>query len=120
MSEAKYVASRDGEVFNHNLINFNALRHYGGHSDLEHVQQYLEHFVTSEATQEQKVLELLKQAYQFIDNSKYWKCIVNLAHFILESQRETISCNEAMSILDRSLTAFQQKRWNKIVSFSGR
>ncbi|MGY6277445.1 hypothetical protein [Methylomonas sp. MgM2] len=120
LSEAKYIATRDGEVFNHNLVNLNALRHYGGHSDLEKAQHYLEHYVTSKIEQEQKLLELLKQAYKFIDGSKHWECIVNLAHFILESQHEVISCDDAINVLERSLTAPQNKRWSNVIRFSGR
>jgi len=120
LSEAKYVATRDGEIFNQNLVNLNALRHYGGHSDLEKVHHYLEHFVTSKANQEKKLIELLKQAYQFIESSKNWGCIANLANFILESQQEIITCDEAINILDHSLLAPQHRHWSNVVSFSGR
>lgn len=120
LSEAKYIATRDAEVFNQNLVNLTALRHYGGHSDLEKVQHYLEHFVSSKAEQEQKLTELLKQAYWFIDNRKHWECVVKLAQFILESQQEIIACDEAIEVLDRSLLAPQHERWNNIVRFAGR
>lgn len=120
LTEAKYVATRDGEVFNHNLVDLNALRHYGGHSDLEKASHYLEHFVSSRAEQNQMLMELLKQAYRFIDNFRHWECIVNLAHFILESRQEIISCDEAINVLDQSLIAHQHRRWDNVVSFSGR
>ncbi len=120
LSEAKYIASRDDEIFNQSLVNPTALRHYGGHSDLEKVHHYLEHFVSSKVDQEQKLTELLKQAYLFIDNCKHWKCIVELAQYILESPKEIIGCDEAMDILDHSLLAPQHERWNNIVRFAGR
>jgi len=121
LSEAKYVARRDGEILNPNLVNLNALRHYGGHSDIENVRHYLEHIARSKADQDSMLMELLRQAYQFIDNYKNWECIAGLAHFILESQQEIISCDEAIKVLDRSLKATQHRGWsNNIVSFSGR
>ncbi len=45
LAEAKYVALRDNECFNKNLISVNALHHYGGTSDLEKVYDYLENFI---------------------------------------------------------------------------
>lgn len=120
LSEAKYIATRDAEVFNQNLVDLTALRHYGGHSDLEKVQHYLDHFISAKAKQEQKLTELLKQAYWFIDNRNHWQCIVNLAQFILESQKEIIACDEAIEILDRSLSAPQHERWHNIVQLAGR
>ena len=110
LAEAKYVSIRDGEIFNPDLINLNALRHYGGHSDLEKAQQYLESFITSKTQREKKLVELLTQAYQFVDNRKNWVCILNLAHYILNSQQETISCDEAITIFDTCLSP-NQHRW---------
>ncbi|OAI15420.1 hypothetical protein A1359_00580 [Methylomonas lenta] len=110
LAEAKYVSIRDGEVFNLELINLSALRHYGGHSDLEKAQQYLEFFITSKLHRDNKLVELLAQAYQFVSNHKNWACILNLAHFILDSQQETISCDEAITIFDRCLSP-NQPRW---------
>lgn len=110
LAEAKYVSIRDGEMFSQDLINLNALRHYGGHSDLEKAQQYLESFITSKTHREKKMVELLTQAYQFVDNHKNWACILNLAHYILDSQQETISCDEAIAIFDNCLSP-NQKRW---------
>ena len=120
MSEAKYVAMRDGEIFNRELVNLDAMRHYGGHSDVERAQHYLEYFVTSKNHRECKLNELLSEAYRFIDNAKHWKCISDLAHFILESRQETVSCDDAITIFDCSLSAPQHTRWSSSVSFSGR
>lgn len=103
LAEAKYVSIRDNEVFNLDLIDFNALHNYGGCSDLERVHAYLECFIASKVRREEKMLELLVQAYEFIDNRCNWRCILNLAHYILDSQQEIISCDEAISVFDRSL-----------------
>lgn len=122
LSEAKYVATRDGEVFNQELINLDVLDNYGGHADLKKVQRYLEHFVTSKAHREQKLKELLAQAHQFIDDPIHWKCISRLAHFIIESRQEIISCDQAINIFDRclSLQAPHYKRWGGPMAYSGR
>ncbi|CAD6881907.1 hypothetical protein [Methylomonas albis] len=105
LAEAKYVSIRDDEVFNINLINFKALHNYGGYSDLEKVLSYLDHFIASKNQREEKMQELLSQAFRFIDNRRHWKCILNLAHYILDSQQEIISCDEAIGIFDSCLTA---------------
>ncbi|MGZ4959242.1 MAG: hypothetical protein ACXV7J_08320 [Methylomonas sp.] len=106
LAEAKYVSIRDNEVFNLELIDFNALHNYGGYSDLERVHAYLECFIASRVRREEKMLELLVQAFTFIDNRRNWQSILSLAHYILESQQEIISCDEAISVFDRSLETF--------------
>ncbi|MCK9605522.1 MAG: hypothetical protein M0R33_03610 [Methylomonas sp.] len=120
LAEAKHVASSDGEIFSLELMNLEALRHYGGHSDLERAQYYLEYFITSKPHREQKLTELLAQAYRFIDNPRHWRCIRSLAHFILDSRQEIISCDEAISIFDACLSAPQHERWVNMPEFSGR
>ena len=42
LSEAKYVALRDNEVFNANLVYLGALQYYGGKEDLETVNDYMD------------------------------------------------------------------------------
>ncbi|WAR45126.1 hypothetical protein [Methylomonas rapida] len=120
LSEAKYIAQRDGEIFNRQLMSLDALRHYGGHSDLERAQSYLEHFITSKTHRTKKLTELLSEAYKFIVDARHWKCIQNLAHFMLESRQEIISCDEAINVFDSCLSAPQHGRWTNIVEFSGR
>lgn len=120
LSEAKYVSMRDGEIFNRDLMNLNALRHYGGHSDIERAQSYLEHFITSKIHREQKLIELLSEAYEFIDDSRHWECILKLAQFILESGQEIISCDEAINVFDCCLLAPQPRRWSNNIQYSGR
>ncbi len=120
MSEAKYVAARDGEVFTRGLVALEAMRYYGGHSDVERAQHYLEYFVTSKSHRERKLTELLSEAFSFVNNAKHWKCISDLADFILESRQETISCDDAIAIFDRSLATPLNSRWSNSVSFSGR
>ncbi len=106
LAEAKYVSIRDNEIFNLDLISFNALHNYGGCSDLERVHAYLEYFIASKELREEKMLELLAQAFQFIDNRRNWRCILNLAHYILDSQQEIISCDEAIRVFDTCLETY--------------
>lgn len=120
LSEAKYIALRDGEIFNRDLMSLDALPHYGGHSDLERAQSYLEHFITSKTHREQKLAELLLEAYEFIADARHWKCILSLAHFILESCQEIISCDEAINVFDSCLLAPQPRRWRNNFAFAGR
>ena len=120
LAEAKYVSLCDDEIFNLELMNLNALRHYGGHSDLEQAEYYLNYFITSKSHREEKLAELLVEAFRFIDNPRHWACIRNLAHFILDSRQETISCDEAITIFDASLPEPQSKYWKNHVSLAGR
>jgi len=103
LAEAKYVAIRDDEAFNRQLINLDALQNYGGHSDLEKAKHYLECFIAAKDTREEKLQELLFEAFRFIDQPRHWKCILNLAHYILESEQEVISCDEAINLFDDCL-----------------
>lgn len=113
LAEAKYVSIRDDEVFNVNLINFNALHNYGGYNDLEKAVNYLEYFIASKAQREEKKQELLLQAFRFVDNRRHWRCILNLAHYIIDSQQKIISCDEAISIFDRCLEGAKPYRSNQ-------
>ena len=120
LAEAKYVSIRDDEIFNLDLINLSALRNYGGHSDLERAYHYLEYFLTSNKRREKKLAELLSQAYQFINDPKHWKCILTLANYILDSQQEIITCDEAITIFDACLLAPQHELWGEFIGFAGR
>ena len=103
LAEAKYVSIRDDEVFDLKNITLGDLHNNGGFSDLEKAQVYLECFIASKALREEKMLELLSQAFHFIDNRRHWRCILNLAHYILDSRQETISCDDAIAVLDRCM-----------------
>jgi hypothetical protein len=108
LAEAKYVSLRDDEVFNLRLINIDALHNYGGYSDLEKAENYLENLISSKLQRKEKMIELLAQAFAFIDTPRHWKCIVNLAHHILDSQQEIISCDDAIGIFDNSLISSRE------------
>ena len=102
LAEAKYVALRDNECFSNNLINVNALYNYGGTSDLEKVYDYLESLISDARLIEEKMVELFNQAYQFIDSPVHWRAIERLAGYILDNSKNTITCEEAIAVLDKS------------------
>ena len=102
LAEAKHVALRDNECFSKNLINVNALHNYGGTSDLEKVYEYLENFISDNSLHEEKIAELFNKAFQFIDSPVHWKAIERLAGYILDNTKNTISCEEAIAVLDKS------------------
>jgi hypothetical protein len=102
LAEAKHVALRDNECFSKNLINVNALHNYGGRSDLEKVYSYLENFISDNSLHEKKIAELFNQAFLFIDSPVHWQAIKYLASYILDNTKNTISCEEAIAVLDES------------------
>ncbi len=102
LAEAKYVSARDDEEFNINLLNTHALNYYGGSSDVKKANAYLEYFIPSKLQREEKLLELFSQAFKFVESGENWKHIIDLAEYILLSDREIISCEEAIEIFDRT------------------
>ncbi len=102
LAEAKHVALRDNECFSKNLINVNALHNYGGKSDLEKVYDYLDNFIADNSLHDAKISELFNNAFQFIDSPVHWKAIERLAGYILDNTKNTISCEEAIAVLDKS------------------
>ena len=102
LAEAKYVAHRDNECFNKNLINVNALYNYGGTSDLGKVYDYLESLISDVRLIEEMIVELFYLAYQFIDSPVHWQAIERLAGYILVNTKNIIGCEEAIAVLDKS------------------
>lgn len=100
LAEAKHVALREGGYFNANKAAINTLHFYGGSSDLVKVYDYLERFIACGKKREDKMIELLTKAFEFIDSVEYWQAIERLAAYILDSQESTISCEEAIAVLD--------------------
>ena len=103
LAEAKFVALRDDELFNPHLVNIAALKNYGGYSDLEQANRYLEYFITNPTDRESKIKSLFYQAFEFIEQPDNWKCIQHFAGFLLANNKKNISCEEASSVLDEFL-----------------
>jgi len=84
-------------------VNIKALNNYGGHSDLEQANAYLEYFISDARERELKVEYLFIRAFQFINQPKNWQCIENFARYILSNEQANISCEEASLVFDRVL-----------------
>lgn len=103
LAEARYIASRDDEVINAYLVNLNALRYYGGTSDLELAGEYLECFIADKELREKKIGELFMKAFAFVHHEQNWQAITVLADYILASPKTIIDCEEVMALLDNCL-----------------
>lgn len=103
LAEAKYVAERDNEAFNPRLVNVEALKFYGGTSDLEKVDEYLNALIATQDTRRKKLNELFLAAFQFIDDPGHWHAITQLARHILENDKDVIGCEEVIDVVDNAL-----------------
>lgn len=100
LAEAKHVYHRDNEVFTHKLISLKALQNYGGDSDLTLAREYLESFSASRLQQDKKLDELFAVALEFVSDDSNWKAITKLANYIQESNKNIISFEEIVSVLE--------------------
>ena len=99
LAEAKYSYSRDDELFTLKMVNLAALKNYGGEADLELVHEYIESFSKNETLQEAKMAELFKQACEFVGHAGHWQAITKLANYILQVNKNVISCEEVEAVL---------------------
>ena len=100
LAEAKYIAMRDDELINPLLVNIDALRYYGGSSDLQVTNDYLDCFVTEVKQRDEKIMSLFMEAYNFINDPANCKGITKLANYILDCKKNIIDCEEAIGVLD--------------------
>jgi hypothetical protein len=100
LAEAKYIAHTDDEMFNHKLVDLEALRNYGGNSDLERVAEYLQCLSACKQQQSKKLDELFAVAFNFINDRANWTAIIKLANYILDSNKNIISCEEVALLLE--------------------
>jgi hypothetical protein len=105
LAEAKYVALCDGEVFNANLINLDALHSYGGSSDLEIITEYMKRFISCKTERDQKLAELFMAAHSFVNKRINWDAISAVAEFIMAEPHDVISCDKVISLLESRLVA---------------
>jgi hypothetical protein len=105
LAEAKYIALRDDESFNSNLISLNALRYYSSTSDIELIDKYMKCYLVDEAARGQKLEELFLAAFSFVGNNNNWRKISTLADFIQsQTNAGTIHCKEVTSLLDSEVS----------------
>lgn len=100
LAEAKHIADIDDELFNQQLINLKALKNYGGSSDLALALEYLQSFSACKQQQDEKLHELFAIAFSFINDQPNWTAITRLANYILNSNKNIISCEEVVSLLE--------------------
>lgn len=100
LAEAKYVALRDDEVFNANLVYLGALKFYGGSSDLALISQYMECLIPDKEEREQKLAELFLAAFSFINKKPNWNAISTLANYICDKPEIIIPCEDMIALLD--------------------
>ena len=100
LAEAKYIYKTDGELFNHQLVNLHALKNYGGSSDLALANEYLQSFSACKQQQDKKLDELFVLAFNFINDWANWAAITRLADYILNNNKNIISCEEVISLVE--------------------
>ncbi len=100
IAEAKYVAQRDDELFNPNLVNLAALHFYGGDSDLDVITDYMKCFIENDDERNQKLAELFAAAFRFVNKRTNWLAINALAEFILDEVKGLVNCEEVISFLE--------------------
>lgn len=100
IAEKNYVIQRDNEVINAELLNAEALVCYGNYSDMQKVGHYLEFFSDCPLQQQQKLNRLLKVSFNFITHPKTWKAVQAVAEFILETQQQSIHCEQIFKVID--------------------
>ncbi len=91
LAEAKYIALRDDEVLNRQLINVEALENYGGAADLELVREYIQCLISNLQQQFDKIEDLFSEAFDFISARKHWKIITDLALYIIACKKKYYS-----------------------------
>jgi hypothetical protein len=101
LAEAKYIAHTDDELFNHKLVDLGALKNYGGSSDLELANEYLQCFSACQQQQRKKLDELFTVAFNFINDRANWSAITKLANYILDSNKSIINSEEIVLLLEQ-------------------
>ena len=100
LSEAKHTYLKDNEHFNYQLIDIKALKNYGGDSDLALAWEYLESYSKDKRRQDEKLSELFITAGNFISDNNNWLAITKLADYIIKNEKEIITCEEVLSLLN--------------------
>ena len=100
LAEANYIALRDDEIINSSLVTLNSLHNYGGTSDVEIAQAYIECFISDKSEQKQKMSDLFLAAFQFINNGAIWRSITALANHLLIHHKNIMEYEEIITVLD--------------------
>ncbi|MDP2901948.1 MAG: hypothetical protein Q8N96_02405 [Methylovulum sp.] len=80
-----------------------ALDAYGGASDLEVVNGYIQHAIENKQQRNDKIDQLFIEAFKFIDAPDHWNIINALAAHIIHTTKAVIPCEEVMEVIDNAL-----------------
>lgn len=108
LAEANYIAQRDNEIISPCLVPLNALHNYGGSSDLEIINEYLQCFSGNKTHQEKKITELFCAAFDFINEWSNWYAIIALADYILANDKNIIDYEEVVTVLDANFSVIRR------------
>lgn len=108
LAEAKFVAEIDDEIFTYRLVDPPALENYGGSFDLALIDDYLQCYSSDQQARDQKLNQLHRVAFDFINDYHNWRAISKLAKFILASSQDTIYSDEVAAILGESEKTYVQ------------
>lgn len=103
LAEAMHVALRDGEQINHHLVNIDALKNYGGLSDMEKVEDYLNAYSSDPEKKSAKLKNLYAASFEFIAQPTHWRAITSLAKHISTCGKELIAYDDAVVILEAAV-----------------
>jgi hypothetical protein len=112
LAEAKYIAMRDHEPINPSLVNLNTLHQYGGSSDLETINEYLDCLNVNKVQREKKLSELFLAAFNFISERSNWYAILALADYILADCKSIIECEEIIAEIDAHYFLARKNSWS--------
>jgi hypothetical protein len=112
LAEANYIAKRDHEPINLRLINLNTLHQYGGSSDLETINEYLDCLNANKVQREKKLSELFLAAFNFISERSNWYAILALADYILADCKNIIECEEIIAEIDAHYFLARKNSWS--------
>lgn len=108
VAEATHVAVRDGEPINRYLVDRMALKNYGGGSDLEQVDAYLNSYSSDPIKRIAKLESLYFASFEFVSQPEIWQAITRLAHYIVEREQDIVSYDEIKTVLGAPAHAAQK------------
>ncbi len=98
VSEAKYVAENDGEVFCPDLFPLEILAsNYGGTVDLEYCHHFLEGLIVDPNIRMRKLKSIYREACAFVDDPDHWYVIRHLAFKLLDEQPAKADCEQLLN-----------------------
>jgi len=100
IAEQNYLILRDNEIINEALLNIRNLGRYGNYSDMQKINNYLRFLSDCPVEQQQKLTLLLKESFFFITHPQTWKAVTAVAHYILNSQKQQIHCEDVFKVID--------------------